>query len=1562
MPGGKKHRPDGTPVTLLVPFCAQEMLDVSVTTKAEASGVDESRIHDLYVMIFDNNHLVDLDGDEVGDSPKKLYGHYFSYDHQKASLSELDADIHECWYVKNKEISGGITNTTGAVKISTETCSDAILVVIANVQNAVMNLDGKNGLERLNEVQHLEELQGIEVQLEQDVVNRKDLFLMTGTFTKDGGLHTDDLEWGTVAEGYNSDYTVELSPVDAKVQFKIKVNKTNISAVTPVYWQVYNTPDRCYLDPSFDEEKAPRDIRYFKSQKYYFEETKEEDGDTYYVFTFYILESRLYRNKPATKYYQREIRSKHIDGEESDKLPDTAGPEYSGTYDDDIGQHYVNNGEWEYAPANAAYVQFDLVLTLSNQGIGEMANEAPEGIDIGRALTSDAIFTVHLGDFTSSGKPDGWDGFNNYRTERGNYYTYTVTINNTKSIFTEVTKDQENQAGQEGFLLLTDSEIINADCHYEYHQVEFEYRPTMSQEMFSWYVKTPFGEGGPVVWHEEERVGEEYVPTGKIKYLSDGETYTVGGEQMTAPRLDYRWAMFGVNKVVDGKYVTTRHKYPGIGKYNKNWAPGDEGDIPELMDISQLISYIFWETNKQKNSGSSAFISDDGVKTPVIRVTAFIDEYYYEEHPLDHVTDPQLWRKFVNANPREMHILSDARPSRDRQSDVIFSSHSIIQESIQTIYNIHSPALKTLWGTEHLDENRQKTGGWPYWPGDDLNGRTVSGGRAGKFDDLGKWNGRLNSAWIWELYNSQGAKGTDQNNKEWETFLNFDVENNVPELRDGSNSDTNYQGMAYSCLSRNRDNDGDGKISRDEVRWYMAAANQLVGMWIGSESLSLDARLYRPAEGQWRAHIVSSSNKMTCWAEEGGGATAYTWDFENNRYTWNSVGEAAAGESVRCLRNIGTYVENGEVKDISAAPYKEEIDTYFDLIDNGDGSFTFSFDRLNAKSLRELSEGELPYHNQFSATNRVYLKFHTQKLSENVGDEVTAEGAANPDDSFKKFNTFNNPGKNKYPKLEDINKEVTALGYNPYCPPGYRFPNQSEMLLMSLYLSCDDYFKKDKSGGNYPSSYLPTRTYYDRGVFGGVTNNMTDAEIDHERGKVGWCYDTGAQKQSCIASGKEVKRSRCVRDDMELTGWINGDLLLPTDAEGNSVFCPNDPVQLSFNFFSSGAAFVSGSLQLCYTDGNGVYHEDDIPMNEAPAGVEFVSDQTVTIPSLTTLGLNESDLATSKKDMKFKASIRNAVKTMTFEKPFTLASHLKDCGVSLPAEYDPEKGMPVRVSVGSRTAYSRLTNVVLHWSSDGGSSWNQRSMVAENHYNTYSEDFYLKDIIGSDWDIESNRYKEYRFYVTASCNDETTYTSRILSQQILRLNYTPNPAPNGGWTNSNTVSDISVTWKNKIENLDFANGDYIETLMDLTNCNYVYKNGNKNVDIGLDNILGLSSIENLNPNPPANAMLLYYPAIPTLSPDPALQGSPWLKMSAGSWSQGTAGKIPGCDNISSLLFVFDKDGFSTNGARYTGNVTGWSGVKTELTGATTLWIGSEEGVHHSRATYNYIRVVRIVNP
>ena len=1571
-----ENLPAGVPVMLTIPFGSSDLMEVEVGTKADAGFINESNIHDLYVFIFDKDDCTSEN------SPKKVYGRYFNFDHRRSSLSELNEHHNECWFVENKSINNSETPTRGAVKISTISRNNVALVVLANVANAVMEMDGEDEIARLNAVEDLNELRGMTVKLEQDIVNRKNLFLMMGALGYNDGrtISTGSMQWNVSNTlNYNSDYTVRLTPLDAKVKFRVKANSEFIGDVTPVYWQVCRTPNSCHLFPDYNGGSVPADIYYFDSQQVYFEGKETDGNDTYYTFCFYMLENRLSPAKQASKYYQRELQNKTISSDNG----------YEGPSSNTYGTRYVENGDWEYANPNSTYVKFDLILTLTTAGIAAMeADDSSSGMEIGHALTSDAIFTVHLGDFTSSNQPDGSDCFNNYNTERGHSYTYNVTINNTKSIYTEVIYDKENQAGQEGFLLLTDAEMINADAHYEYHQLTFTYRPDMKQEKFSWYVKTPFSDGGPRIIFDE---------------LQNKFTYSAEG-------LDYLWVKFGVNETVTGApssapwdtdtdpspwvsetlgtvnpYTKRRHKYPGDSHYDPAWEPGrrvsegvpvnygpsDEADpmyrmIPDLMDITQLIRYIFWETARETahrenpSAPSSAFIADDSdpATVPVIRFTAFIDEYYYEEHPIEHTVDPDLWRKFVNAQPRELHILSDARQSRDRKSDVILSSHSIIQQSIQTIYNIYSADLHTLWGTEHEDEMRKLTDGWPYWPGDPMGGKAgdESDGRSGDYDtELGKWNGRLNTAYIWDLYSSREASGSDRTGQ-WDTFMEYNVHNEIPELKAPSGVDKGYQGMAYSCLTRNRDNNGDGVIDRSEIRWYLAACNQLAGMWVGNEALSINARLYMPAQGQWRAHIMSSSGKRVSWSEEGGGATEYNWDFGGNRYTWPTIGEAAAGETVRCLRNIGTYTDEGTVKDISYAPYDYEIEPYFTKEgQEPEGPFTFYFDRLNPKSIRQLSETELPYADQFSLYNCVYLKFETQSRNDNVGDTEA--------DSFNLFNTVDtyneksNP--NRYPTIYSINPEISQLGHNPYCPPGYRFPNHAEMLLMSLYLP-QAYFEKDKDNKGYGVRVnIPTRTYYDRGVYGDNRTGMEPAEINHERGKTGWGYTSGAHKQSCLDNATIINHSRCVRD-VDMTGHIDGDIQLPSD-----ILYHGDPIQLKYSFYSSGASFVSASLLFCYTDGNDLYHELDIPLKASPSGMQFVASQNYTLPTFAEMGLSTDK---DKADCKFKFTLRNTAGSRTIEHPVSLVcSYLTHCALTLPSQSNPDKGMPVRVSIGIRDneENAKITNVTLHWKASDG-SW--QTCVLEDgtgNLTSYSGDVYLKDLIGdANWATQSKREKEYLFYATASCSDGTEYVSKTVSNQILKLNFCLNPVPEGGWTNINQCNGI---WTEEVTNLHFDKGDFIEVDMDLRNCRYKYLTGTAATDLGQDNIIGFSA-DNFNTPGQANnvktiknSIIWYYPSVQHLvnSDNPDDWGWIRSRIHAGKWDADT----PDEGVLNAMNLILDKDGLIRDGHRWTRNAGDWnSRIKGLLTTRNNLWLGSMEGVHHSRALYNFIRVVRVKEP
>lgn len=1548
-PARRHYLPDGTPVMLNISFGSSEMVELNVGTRAESSAADESRIHDLYVMIFDNSTL-------QNGSPKKIYGRYFSFEHLASDLSSLDSNPNEGWWVENKTLPGitpAVTTTAGAVKISTTVCSNALLVVLGNVTNAVSSMSDDPDLDDiayLNGIATLDELRGTKITLEQDVVNRKDLFLMMGTMGKIGPsdaehstLNTHDMIWGETPKEYNSTYKLLLQPLDAKVKFMVRCNRDNIDAEKAVYWTVCSTPDKCYLFGDYNAGAAPDDAVFFDSESAYFESTEVADDPGYsdwYVFTFYTLENKQARKKHATAYHDREKQIKTDTG--------NGGYEWwtlNGNQREYHSGNYVSNGKWEYANDLATYVKFDMVLTLNSAGI-----YAATGETVNNALTTDTIFTIHLGDFGSSGNQDV-SAFDDYNTLRSHFYTYKITIDNSGSVYAEVENDNERQPGQEGYLLLTNDEIVNADAHYEYHSVSFGYSQDWDPSIFSWYVKTPFGQGEPK--KTTETVGGRTYPL----YSADG--------------LDYKWVMFGVNEPDDPdtptEYSHNRLKYPGIGEYDSSWKPSLGTPAPKLMDINQLIEYLFDQKVRKENDEPNDFLQD------TIRVTIFIDEYYYDKNPLNNdpsaEADPDLWRRFVNAEPREMHILSDARKSRDKKSDVIVSSHSIIQQSIQTIYNTYAPGLRSLWGTEHKDEIKEKVpAGWHYWPADCPLGAV----RYGADSDVGRENGRLNTAYIWNVYNSQGNSGTDQTDKQWTTYMNFAVDNDTPELN------SEFQGMAFSCLTRNRDNNGDGIIDRDEVRWYMASTRQLIGMWVGNESLSLSARLYQPAEGQWRAHVVSSTKQLVCWAEEGAGATPLEKDWGQSAVygTWATEDEAAAGESVRCLRNIGTYDGASGVTDITYAPYKQEIDKYFEIETEGSGvdeTTTFYFDRLNTKSIREYTEGELPYHPQTSLNNRVYVKMTAQPLSSQV-DEFEGIWSA------------------------DFNPAITASGSNPYCPAGWRLPNQTEYVLMSLYMP-QSYFLKDASGNNYGSTIvMPSRTYYDRGKYGDL--RQESGPWSSEKYKIGFGYSTSSKKTFCIGgqnqsgnpTDEKIKRTRCVRDD-KMTGTITGDLLLNDDT-----IYPQDWTSIIFNFSSVASAFTYASVKLCYNTHNGNYREWDLPLDKMPSGLQYRDTLKAIIPSLATLGLDADNLPIQ---ITLQAQVRNLA-GQTETKSANLTMDLptgKKVTVDFPSKYNVTNGVPVRVKMAVGGHSVRFTGATLEWQESGAGSWNSYPITGfdADFDRSYSEEIYLKTLFDAagNTDFSTGAFKgkryNYRFVVTSS--DGHTEFSPVRSMEIIKYNYSPNAdgaeyngvyhtwtdpwwqtfenanawynslPSSGTYANFRQKGIINNTWPGQqITNLDFSEGDFIEADIDVTNCVFIRTvhgklsdTSPKNNTVGMDNILGIGPT---GTGWIAGALQVYYPAHSPAEEGSAATPSDKIQFDAlyttSDYSKIQAGEVPGYVNI-----VLDSSGVKWNGTQQTnlGNAN-QSTVVPNLVTRNSLYIGAEEGNHYSRATYNYVRVIR----
>ncbi|MBO7331750.1 MAG: hypothetical protein J6U52_08185, partial [Alistipes sp.] len=503
------------------------------------------------------------------------------------------------------------------------------------------------------------------------------------------------------------------------------------------------------------------------------------------------------------------------------------------------------------------------------------------------------------------------------------------------NISVEVETGEENQSGAMGHLYQAQEDIFTFDAHYGQRVYNFNANE-IDLENMTWYVRTTFCK-------------DRNEPT----YDAYGTPITTG--------LDFRWVEFRLNKTSGDSYVANRRKYrphPYARRYVKgnpdgepfanaapNVFPGNlvSGEYDGTGYVDELVEFLraqkklcVYNTvggqqifNYEASKANGCLFDKNGD----LKVTAFINEYYYERHPISGEwidQDNSLWRRVLTLDePRVMSILSDTRTSVDQESKVVGAAYSIRQKSIQTVYNHANPNLKSAWGTEHRDESSAEhlSGGMYYA----TNNHSNLGSRDSGNND--PYNGRLNTLKEWGLVTGSTFK-TGEN---WATYIN-------PEATDDANVlQSNYQKLRYACMTRNRDNNGDGKIDADEVRWYLASIQQLAGIWMGSNGIQPTARLYTRSASQqgaslnehniWREHVISSTQSKSSnnsndpqliWAEEGSSTGTL---FESYKYL-NARLSGWAGKdvySIRCLRNINMDGDEGYAP--TAAPH-DYVDVY----------------------------------------------------------------------------------------------------------------------------------------------------------------------------------------------------------------------------------------------------------------------------------------------------------------------------------------------------------------------------------------------------------------------------------------------------------------------------------------------------------------------------------------------------------------------------------------------------------------------------------------------------------
>lgn len=1007
--------------------------DVAIQTKSTLDAKAESRVFNLYVFVFNSNG-------------HKVAGEYFDSKNLKASAEEVKNATDNCWYVSNS------TTTTGSVLFNCSAGEGLTLYVLSNLDSDMVRISSDV---LAATVRTEDDLKNFTAYLNQRIVTRNGYFPMSG---KISDLTINDSNSETLGRTPITG-KVKLSRIDAKVRFVFKTGNTpdaqgqTIKSFEPRQWKVVNVPRTGYVLPRNEDcvNVAPNTAKedyskyaagFFDTEFVNFEDFPKSGTSG---FSFYMMENRQ-TPKKALAGYQDRSRSK--------KLASGLNEKCTVTYSLDGQEISRDMRMFEYANDFSTYV----VVT----GYVEM-----ELVDdkAGKVLGGDVQYIIHLGDW---GKDIA-----DFNTERNTSYTYTVTVNSVNNIRVEVETSKgavsdvvENQPGASGQISIAKEEIALCDCHYvsktiSFHLTNFFNNSDISKDNcivdeLTWAVKTPFGEGEP---------------------------RTEGGVDITSG-LDYQWVHFRLNKQdAAGKYYTDkRRKYtPRTMVASTVWNSAEDNKEDDgtpglagfhndgIMDVAQLCTFIKNEVHKYlDNPASSAFdnLGSTDLSLPKVSLTVFVDEYYYEKHPITDEMKPDLWKTFVNAEDRKLHILCNSEKSKDLESSSTGSVVTIQQRSIQCVYNTDPSytVLQTAWGVENQDEY---DGRWDkYWS-------VTSGENRGNDKRL---NGLYNSCKEWEL-SPAGTSNAFTTGVQWSKYMDYEVENDTPQLQ------SDYQYMRYACMTRNRDNNGDGKIDRNEVRWYLASINQLLGLYVGGTILNSNTRLYNksPEDRQsderikWQQHVVSSTafnsesnNPTMLWAEEG----------TSTSHFYHNWAPDIQGTGIRCVRNLG-YIDG---KDDESYSIDKEFDDYISAEKQGDGSYIFTCTHLNEKALRYYTSKELILSDERSLENSLYKKFQSYPTS----NTFTAQ-------SFTVFN-------------EKVDEEIAAGRGNPYCPEGYRTPSQIEAAIMRYYID------------NWGNNNTFTRTYWSFGPLGSNSKFVDDK------------YGFSVQGTNITVNKKDLGEVRCVRD------------------------------------------------------------------------------------------------------------------------------------------------------------------------------------------------------------------------------------------------------------------------------------------------------------------------------------------------------------------------------------------------------------------------------------------------
>lgn len=324
--------------------------------------------------------------------------------------------------------------------------------------------------------------------------------------------------------------------------------------------------------------------------------------------------------------------------------------------------------------------------------------------------------------------------------------------------------------------------------------------------------------------------------------------YSLGGN---LEGVDYKWVKFG-----KPAGTATLAAYPGADK---------------VLDIKGLSEKL----GAYKGGTSEYFIVDNGT----VYVQAYVDEYFYDTNPVTGAA--ASWPEFVNQENRVLIFNPSSATSADGNTTLYPDySFQISQRSIRTTYNTDASIEafgietwnetgRTAFGTAASTSGLDNSFGWK-------NNKILLSGNA-EGTNAGSWPAPAKT-----LGYTTSVTSNDKSAHVWFTEGNGVLEG------------------YYACMSRNRDENNNGKIEDAELKWYLPAINQYLLLWCGENYLYGDTRLVDPADipkitdateyGNGKYNLFTSSTVNEYWAVEG-----------------VSYGEGENSNGLRCIRNLKTH-------------------------------------------------------------------------------------------------------------------------------------------------------------------------------------------------------------------------------------------------------------------------------------------------------------------------------------------------------------------------------------------------------------------------------------------------------------------------------------------------------------------------------------------------------------------------------------------------------------------------------------------------------------------------------